>query len=230
MNKMDNKQKNMELLNYERTRLDTLDWLCGIEKMDNFYPSFWLLRQHIQKQESSFLNRRTLYELQYLIQQQVGRNRIFDVGYTLTFRQFEKKITRSVGGRYRVSPNLTDKYGKVLTSKHPLTEKQVRKSVKLWLNRLEKTQKGKMPLTNVTFIEHRMTATKELHAHGMLIKPQSMSIDKFISQLKDTWRGVWMGGRIDVVPLYDAAGWARYISKELRGYDYEAMDTHCTHI
>ena len=111
-----------------------------------------------------------------------------------------------------------------------MTEKQVRKSVKLWLNRLEKTQKGKMPLTNVTFIEHRMTATKELHAHGMLIKPQSMSIDKFISQLKDTWRGVWMGGRIDVVPLYDAAGWARYISKELRGYDYEAMDTHCTHI
>ena len=230
MNKMDNKQKNMELLNYERTRLDTLDWICGIEKMDNFYPSFWLLRQHIQRQESSLLNRRTLYEIQHLIQQQVGRNRIFDVGYTLTFRQFDKAITRSVCGRYRVPPNLTDKKGKVLTSKHPLTEKQVRKSVKLWLNRLAKTQKSKMPLTNVTFIEHRMTETKELHAHGMLIKPQHISMDQFISQLKGTWRGVWMSGLIDVVPLYDATGWASYISKELRGYDYEAMDMHCTHI
>ena len=87
-----------------------------------------------------------------------------------------------------------------------------------------------MPLTNVTFIEHRMTETKELHAHGMLIKPQYISMDQFISQLKGTWRGVWMSGLIDVVPLYDATGWARYISKELRGYDYEAMDTHCTHI
>ena len=94
---MDNKQKNMELLNYERTRLDTLDWLCGIEKMDNFYPSFWLLRQHIQRQESSLLNRRTLYEIQHLIQNKLGRNRVFDVGYTLTFRQFDKAITRSVG-------------------------------------------------------------------------------------------------------------------------------------
>ena len=220
----------MELLNYERTRLDTLDWICGIEKMDNFYPSFWLLRQHIQKQERSLLNRRTLYELQHFIQNKLGRNRIFDVGYTLTFRQFEKKITRSVGGRYGVPSTLIGKYGKVLTSKHPLTEKQVGKSVKLWLNRLARMQKDEEPLTNVTFIEHRMTETKELHAHGMLIKPNDVSIDQFISQLKGTWRGVWMSGLIDVVPLYDATGWASYISKELRGYDYEAMDTHCTHI
>jgi hypothetical protein len=54
MNKIDIAQKNMELLNYERTRLDTLDWLCGIEKMDNFYPSFWLLRQHILSDVSAY--------------------------------------------------------------------------------------------------------------------------------------------------------------------------------
>ena len=225
---MDIRKTNLELLRYERVRLDTLDWICGVEKLDGLYPSFSLLRKHIQQSETSLLDRRGIYEIQRLIQDQLGRGRGFDVGYTLTFRQFEKPINRSMSGRFRTPRTRKDRQGQNLTSRHDLTEKQVRRSIKLWLNRLAKAQKDKEPLDNVTFIEHRMNEGRQLHGHGMLIKPRDISMDKFIRQIKSCWQGVWMSGTIDVVSLDDVPGWAGYISKELRGYDYEALDEHCT--